>query len=128
MGGAAAPVQAVVDARPCLNLRPDPGTWRPPLDCVAPETLVEIVGEAGTWKRVRLPDGREGWMAGSYLYPISYPQSDAPDLERLSAERDALQQRVDELETADDELEEQLQGIQEEIERIRAEGATREDP
>ncbi len=123
------PVQAVVDALPCLNLRRGPGTWQPPVDCIAAETLVEVLAEAGTWKRVRLPDGREGWMAGDYLYPISYEENPAVRLDQLSSERDTLERQIDGLEDSDDELEEQLRQIQEEIERIRAASAGEtEDP
>ncbi len=118
------PIQAIVDARPCLNLRPGPGTWQPALDCVAPETLVEVLAGEGSWMRVRLPDGREGWMAGRFLYPISYEDAPAARLEEFGNERQVLEEKIDALENSDGELEDQLQRIQEEIERIRAESTT----
>ncbi len=111
----------VVDADPCLNLRPLPGTSEGAVDCLAAGTEVEILGEDGGWKSVMLPTGQTGWVAANYLVPIS------PDLDRLTAERDALMRQVEAAESADEDLEEQLRRIQEDIGRIRASQQERED-
>ncbi len=113
----------VVAADPCLNLRAEPGMSSPALDCLASGVTVEILGEKDGWTRVRLADGRQGWVTSDYLRPV-LPGESPPDesqLDQLTSERDVLRERLDAAETADEELEDQLRAIQEEIERIRAE-------
>jgi pilus assembly protein CpaC len=53
--------------KPCLNLRPGPGVWNRPLDCLAAGTGLELIGADNGWKQVRLDNGVEGWVAGLYL-------------------------------------------------------------
>ncbi|MCP3963512.1 MAG: SH3 domain-containing protein [bacterium] len=69
-GAGEPPALAVVDAHPCLNLRPEPGPSGTPIDCVTTATQVEILADRGAWKQVRLPEGLRGWMAGDYLLPV----------------------------------------------------------
>ena len=54
-------------ANPCLNFRPQPRIWSSPLDCLSPGKTMEQIGLDGDWMKVRLSDGREGWVASTYL-------------------------------------------------------------
>ncbi len=69
-------------ADPCLNLRPDPNRWFAPYDCLPPGTRVLVLGSEGTWSRVVLPSGQEGWMASRFLdrEPTGSPDAELPDL------------------------------------------------
>lgn len=62
-----AEIYAVTSTAPCANLRPEPSLGSPPIDCLPPETLGRMVGAAAEWRRLRLADGREGWVAASLL-------------------------------------------------------------
>jgi Flp pilus assembly secretin CpaC len=61
------PQTRIVSADPCLNLRPNPGVFDSPKDCLPMGTVVTVLEHQGVWGRVELQDGREGWMALSYL-------------------------------------------------------------
>ncbi len=54
-------------ADPCLNLRSQPSSSSPTIECVPPGTQVRWLETAGDWSRVVLSDGRVGWMAASFL-------------------------------------------------------------
>lgn len=58
-----------------LFLRADPSTTIAPLITIAEGTRIERIGEdivAGTitWRKVRTPEGLEGWVATNYLVPV----------------------------------------------------------
>jgi Flp pilus assembly secretin CpaC len=55
---------------PCLVLRLEPSSASARLDCLPPGTGVRPLERSGVWWRVRLTDGRTGWVAGSYLAPV----------------------------------------------------------
>jgi len=61
------PQTRIVSADPCLNLRPSAGILDSPLDCLPMGTVLTVLGHQGVWAEVQLQDGREGWMALSYL-------------------------------------------------------------
>ncbi len=90
---------AVVAVGSCLNLRPEPGTWSPPVDCLPPGTRVEILGEDGIWRRIRLEYGDEGWVVGSYLALL--PPEEASEA------------------AGEGDVETQLRRLQDELERLR---------
>ncbi len=56
-------------ADPCLNFRPEPSASAAALECLPPGSRVQWLETAGDWSRVVLRDGREGWMAASFLTP-----------------------------------------------------------
>ncbi len=56
-------------AEPCLRFRPRPDVEAAALECLPPGTRVQLRETAGEWSRVVLSNGREGWMATSYLGP-----------------------------------------------------------
>ena len=68
-----------------LNLRADPSVGNPAIGSLrAGEVVLELertfnTEEARDWRRVRLSDGAEGWVAGDFLEPVS------PDLVGLEA-------------------------------------------
>ncbi|MGQ9625654.1 MAG: SH3 domain-containing protein [Anaerolineae bacterium] len=53
-----------------LNFRSGPGTNYPVLGQLARGTSLELLArsEAGDWLKVRLGDGREGWVYAEYVY------------------------------------------------------------
>ena len=59
---------AVVNTR-SLRLRGGPGTEYPIVSSYPQGTALRVLGKepAGKWLRVRAPDGKEGWMLGTYL-------------------------------------------------------------
>ncbi len=68
--GLAAAVRVVLEAAdPCLNFRPEPSAGSAALECLPPGTRVRWLETAGDWSRVALRNGREGWMASSFLAP-----------------------------------------------------------
>ena len=54
-------------ADPCLNFRLEPSSAAAALECLPPGTRVRWLETAGSWSRVALRDGREGWMAAAFL-------------------------------------------------------------
>ena len=71
---------AVIRASQSVNVRSGPGTGFDPVAAVAPGTPVTVTGqdEAGGWYSVRLPDGREGWVAAELLALAGAPAGEAP--------------------------------------------------
>lgn len=65
-------------ASPCLNLRPEPSLRSQPYDCIFPAAKVTVISENDRWRRIRLEDGREGWVIGSYLLPAPGAPTAAP--------------------------------------------------
>jgi Flp pilus assembly secretin CpaC len=116
------PAQMVVIANPCLRMRPEPGPWSEPVDCIEQFTRVDVLENRGEWVRVRLLDGREGWMAGSYLAPV---QDDAaapgavPAPGRAEPADDAVAAQIAQAEAGQTRLEDQLSRIRSELARIR---------
>jgi hypothetical protein len=99
-------------AEPCLNLRPQPGPWEHPLDCLWPGTRVERTNSIDGWSQVILEDGRAGWMATGFLTPLENPEGDeapANDLLRQTNEAEEAQRR----------LEQELEALRLEMERAR---------
>jgi beta-lactamase superfamily II metal-dependent hydrolase len=58
-------------ATPCLNFRPDPDTDVAPTDCLPPGTPVGVFETRPHWRKVRLTDGREGWVAKAFIEPAT---------------------------------------------------------
>jgi hypothetical protein len=123
MAEPAAPAQMVVIANPCLRMRPEPGPWSEPVDCIEQFTRVDVLENQGEWMRVRLLDGREGWMAGSYLAPV---QDDAAAPGAPSAPGgaapadDTVATQIAQAEAGQTRLEDQLSRIRSELARIRS--------
>ena len=59
-------------ARPCARVRqrPDPGARS--MACLAPGTRVAGTGVAPFWRKVRLSDGRTGWIAKQALARVAH--------------------------------------------------------
>lgn len=51
----------------CLNLRPLPSLVMPSIDCLPEGTRLTLIDSVPDWKKARLTDGREGWLATQYL-------------------------------------------------------------
>jgi hypothetical protein len=67
-----APYATVNTPRDCLNLRDRPSLDAPTALCIADRVLVIKTGEVTAvdgrrWAKVRLWDGREGWVAEDHL-------------------------------------------------------------
>lgn len=59
-----------------LFLRPAPNVNNTPIKTLPEGTIVTVVGEDSVqpdrvWKRVRDPEGAEGWAAADYLVPVT---------------------------------------------------------
>lgn len=59
-----------------LFLRPAPNTNNTPIKTLPEGTIVTVIGEDSVqpdrvWKRVRDPEGAEGWVAADYLEPMT---------------------------------------------------------
>ena len=59
-----------------LFLRPEPNVNTTPIKTLPEGTIVTVVGEDSVqpdrvWKRVRDPEGAEGWAAADYLAPVT---------------------------------------------------------
>jgi hypothetical protein len=59
-----------------LFLRPEPNRNSTPIKTLPEGTIVTVVGEDSVqpdrvWKRVRDPEGAEGWAAADYLAPVT---------------------------------------------------------
>ena len=59
------------EADPCLNVRSGPNLDDARIDCMEPGLELIVVGESGIWRKVRLLDGREGWVSSRFLVPRS---------------------------------------------------------
>ncbi len=71
---------AVIRSSQSVNVRSGPGVGFDAVAAAAPGTPVTITGqdESGGWYSVRLPDGRQGWVAAELLALDGAPASDAP--------------------------------------------------
>lgn len=66
------------DAAPCLKFRPEPSAGSTPDDCLVPGTHVAVIESAPYWRKVRLDDGRTGWVAKLFIAPSSPPAPAPP--------------------------------------------------
>lgn len=64
-------------AAPCLKLRAGPEADAEVLDCLSPGTLVTVVEAIPYWRKIRLADGRDGWVAKKFL-KAAEPQAPQP--------------------------------------------------
>ena len=87
-----------------LNLRRGPSTEYKIIGSVTSDQSVSILDTDSGWTKVRLDDGREGWIPGGYL------SNDAPPAIRLA-----------QLETEARTLRERLEKTEDEAERLRSE-------
>jgi len=99
-----------------LNVRTGPGTRYRIIAQVPTGEGVTLLEEHDGWARVRLPNGREGWMPSSYLGPTPPPRR---RLALLEAEVNELRERA---ERAEAELS-SLREIRAELEQQNAEQA-----
>ena len=53
-----------------VNLREGPNTSFAVVETLAQGTVTEVMEDAGTWSRLRLEDGRTGWMANNFLRDV----------------------------------------------------------
>ena len=58
-----------------VNIRQGAGTNTKRISVVDRGTQVQILARQGEWKRVRLANGRVGWVLGSLLSPIAPPKT-----------------------------------------------------
>ena len=86
--GAASGESWISRAEPCLDLRPRAETAAPSLDCLVAGTRMALLERAGAWGRMRLEDGREGWVELRLVEAAATGAGDEPlsatlsDLER----------------------------------------------
>ena len=50
-----------------LNMRTGPGTGNAVIRRIYPGDQVQVLGQSGNWLRVRLQNGRKGWVHGAYV-------------------------------------------------------------
>ena len=57
-----------------LSLRTGPGSGYAEILRMGPDTPLTVLQSSGKWRRVRLPDGTEGWAYGAYVLPGDPPE------------------------------------------------------
>ncbi|HYG58947.1 MAG TPA: SH3 domain-containing protein, partial [Symbiobacteriaceae bacterium] len=60
-----------------LNVRQEPSTSAPVLALIKEGDQVRLNEVVGDWWRIRLPDGTEGWVMGTYMKRVSAPAQPA---------------------------------------------------
>lgn len=62
-------VRAVINSSQGVNVREGPGTGFAPIATASPGTIVEVIGRNAdeSWIKIRLEDGREGWVAAALI-------------------------------------------------------------
>jgi uncharacterized protein YgiM (DUF1202 family) len=70
-------VRGVIDSDQGVNVREGPGRTFPPIASLPPGTIVQITGRNGdgTWLKVKLDDGTEGWVSAGLVGVEESPQS-----------------------------------------------------
>lgn len=58
---------------PCVKLRSAPKANAEAIDCLAPEIGTVEIESKPFWRKVRVGDGREGWIAKKFLEPAAIP-------------------------------------------------------
>lgn len=58
-----------------INIRSAPNTSARRITIVDRWTKAQVLGRQGDWSRIRLQDGRTGWVLGQYLSPTKPPQT-----------------------------------------------------
>lgn len=104
---APAPPATTVDARELrgrlrttarVRLRDGPGTERERLALLPLHTVLEPMGATGAWVRVRVPDGRRGWVHGSLVEgagtPVARSSGPAGGAVRAAPRPDAAPLRI----------------------------------
>ncbi|WP_395818259.1 caspase family protein [Devosia sp.] len=64
-----------------LSLRSGPGTGYEELLRMGPDTIVTVIESRGTWRRIELEDGTQGWAYGKYIKSGFPPGYEAPEQE-----------------------------------------------
>jgi BMFP domain-containing protein YqiC len=113
-------------ADPCVRFRTLPNFESSAIGCLAQGEEGEVIDTRLEWRKLELPDGRQGWVAAAYLAPSSPGQGDAtatapagPEggagvaelesaLAETRSENETLHGRVEEAETLVAELESAL--------------------
>jgi SH3 domain protein len=86
-----------VSDRLIITLRSGPATDAPTLTTLESDTPLELLEDLGRFLRVRIPDGREGYVLSQYVLTVP-PKT--VQLARLERERDELLQTIAKLEQA----------------------------
>ncbi len=73
-----------VTASPCLKLRRAPATSARAIECLPTGTPLAGLAEDRDWTRVRLADGRVGWVASQYLSAERTPAAESPEPARVA--------------------------------------------
>lgn len=73
-----------------LNLRSAPDAGAPRVASLRINTATQVLGKQGDWRRVRLGDGREGWVPGEYLASERLALADAKRAALAATGPDAL--------------------------------------
>lgn len=58
------------DVSTCLTLRSEPILSSTPRDCLERGTRGTVSDSQGVWRKLLLPDGREGWVAARFIEPL----------------------------------------------------------
>ena len=74
-----------------ITFRRDPGSGRKILDMLPPGQMVEVLEKSDEWAKVRLLDGKEGWVLDRYL---TAKKPDVFALEALKKEHSILSAQV----------------------------------
>lgn len=81
-----------------LSLRTGPGTGYREILRMGPNTIVTVLESQGSWRRIELEDGTEGWASGRYIksgFPTGYEPEGEPETELQLVPKVAFGKRWD---------------------------------
>jgi len=108
-----------------LNLRSGPGTQYRIVGGAKPGDRLEVLTRGDGWTQVRIPNGKEGWIAEGYMDPKPPPTIRLGQLEQevtsLRSELDTSQSETSQLRSSNQELAGSDEGQKEEIARLTKE-------
>ncbi len=117
-----------------ITFRTGPGVSHKVVDEIQSGQRVEVLGEEGGWTRVRLPDGKTGWVLSRFLtserpnkIELSLLQEQneklTAQLATLQEENEALKKENEALSTAAAEKQEQLDEVNRSLETLKVDCA-----
>jgi SH3 domain protein len=108
-----------------LNLRTEPGTRFRIIDGVSTGDAVTVLSRTEGWTRVRLADGKQGWIPEGYLQSEPPPtvrlEQLTDEVTSLRAQLESSNARTAELETSNETLTGRDGGQRSEIDRLKVE-------
>jgi SH3 domain protein len=107
-----------------VNLRSGNSTQDTIIEIIDPGQELQVMEHQGSWTKVQLPDGKEGWMAGRFLTdekPAEVIASECEQkLQRVIVDFESLQAETDRLIIENQSLHEKLEEMLDQLNEARA--------